>query len=146
LDFEGLKWLTLKELQMGRSQAARLAAGKAQEVVENNLAQAKNPAFWLAVHELYQQVELPIESEACLRRALQLAPDRLGIHLLLVRWLMEQGQWRDALAHAQNARRRFPDKPDVQALVNDILAMKVSWVQGSKIEGERGVSTPRSKQ
>jgi O-antigen ligase/tetratricopeptide (TPR) repeat protein len=137
LDFEGLKWLTLKELQMGRSRAARLAAGKAQEAVENNPAQAKNPAFWIAAHELYQQVELPIQSEACLRRALHLAPDRLGIHLLLVRWLMEQSKWRDALAHAQNARQRFPDKPDVQALVNDILAMKVSWVQGSKIEDRR---------
>jgi tetratricopeptide (TPR) repeat protein len=132
LDFDGLKWLTLKELQMGRGQAARFAAGKAQEAIENNPAQARNPALWLAAHELYQQTESPIQAETCLKRALQLAPDRLGIHVLLVRWLMEQGKWRDALAHAQNARRQFPDKPDVQALVNDILAMKVSWVQGEK--------------
>ena len=132
LDFQGLKWLTLKELQMGRPEAACFAAEKAREAVENNPAQAKNPAFWLAAHELYQQVELPIQSEACLKRALQLAPDRLGIHVLLVRWLMEQGKWRDALDHAQSARRQFPDKPNVQALVNDILAMKVSWIQGEK--------------
>jgi tetratricopeptide (TPR) repeat protein len=143
LDFEGLKWLALTELQKGRREEAASAARKAQEAVENNPVQAKNPAFWIATQDLYQEVGLPIEVEACLRKALRFAPERLGIHVLLIRWLMEQGQWKEALAQAQTARQQFPDKADVQALVNDILAMKVPWIQTtedrqrSMIEGRK---------
>ncbi len=56
-------------------------AGKAQEVVQDHPDMAKNPAFWIALHDLWQQAELPMQ---------------------------------------------------VQALVNDILAMKAPWVQGSR--------------
>jgi tetratricopeptide (TPR) repeat protein len=129
LDFEGLKWLALTELQKGRREEAAFAARKAQEAVENNPVQAKNAAFWIATQDLYQKVGLPIQAEACLRKALRFAPERLGIQVLLIRWLMEQGQWKEALAQAQTARQQFPDKADVQALVNDILAMKVPWIQ-----------------
>jgi O-antigen ligase/tetratricopeptide (TPR) repeat protein len=131
LDFEGLRWLTLAELEKGRTEAAAFAARKAQEAIERNPAQAKNPAFWIVTHELYQKVGLPIQAEACLRKALCLTPDQLGIFVLLIRSLMEQGKWREALAQAQDARQQFPDKSDVQALVNDILAMKVPWARAA---------------
>ena len=63
-----------------------------------------------------------------MHKALELAPDRLGLHLLLARFLMERGKWKEALAYAQNARQQFSNNPDVQALVNDILAMKAPWM------------------
>jgi len=63
---------------------------------------------------------------------LQVAPDRLGLHVLLIRSLMEGGKWREALAIAQNARQQFLNNPDVQVLVNDILAMKAPWVAQGK--------------
>ncbi len=132
LDFEGLKWLTLTEMQKGQPEASRFVAGKAQQAVQDRPDMARNPAFWIALHDLWQQVELPMQAEECLRKALPLAPDRLGLHLLLVRCLMEGGKWREALAYAQNARQQFSNNPDVQALVNDILAMKAPWVAQGK--------------
>jgi tetratricopeptide (TPR) repeat protein len=128
LDFEGLKWLTATELQLGQPQAARFVAGKAQQAVQDNRDTAKNPAFWIALQELWQQVGQPTQAEACLHKALDLAPERLGLHILFIRFLMERGQWREALAYAQNARQQFLNNPDVQALVNDILAMKAPWM------------------
>jgi hypothetical protein len=66
---------------------------------------------------------------------------------------MESGQWREALAHAQNARQQFFNNPDVQALLNDILTMKAPWMtaktevknQESGIRGqESGVRSQES--
>lgn len=128
LDFEGLKWLTVAELQLGQNEAARFVAGKAQQSVQDNRDTAKNPAFWIALQELWQQVGQPGRAEACLHKALDLAPERLGLHILFIRFLMERGQWREALAFAQNARQQFLNSTDVQALINDILVMKAPWM------------------
>jgi len=128
LDFESFKWLALTEMQLGQNEAARFVAGKAQEAVQDNHDTAKNPAFWIALQELWQQIGHPVQAEACLHKALDIAPDRLGLHILLVRFLMESGQWREALAYAQNARQKFSNNPEIQALVNDILAMKAPWM------------------
>jgi Tfp pilus assembly protein PilF len=134
LDFEGLRWLALKETDLGRIQDSALAVEKAQQAVEHDTTQAWNPAFWIALHELYQQAERQDQAEQSLRKALRLAPDRLGIHLLLIRWLMGEGQWRAALEQAQDARQQFFNQPDVQALINDILAMKAPVVRAQEAE------------
>jgi len=119
-----LKWLALKETDMGRKDDSAVVVAKAQQAVEKDSTQAKNPASWVVLHELYQQAEMRPQAEACLRKALRLAPDRLGLHLLLIRFLMEDGQWKTALEQAQDSRQQFFNLPDVQALVNDILVMK----------------------
>jgi len=129
LDFEGSKWLALKETELGRTQDSALAVEKAQQAVEKDAAQAKNPEFWIALHELYQQAERQDQAERCLRKALRLAPDRLGLHLLLVHCLIDQRQWRAALEQAQDARQQFLNQPDVQALINNILDMKAPGVR-----------------
>jgi tetratricopeptide (TPR) repeat protein len=149
LDFEGLKWLAQTEMQLGRREDSCLAVEKARQAVEHNLTQAKNPEFWVALQELYRQAELRTQAEACLRNAVRLAPDRLGLHLLLIRWLMEDGQWRAALEHAQDTRQQFLNQPDVQALVNDILVMKSPKTgirdQKSEIKGQKSeVGSERS--
>lgn len=150
LDFEGLKWLALKETELGRHPDSCFAVEKAQQAVENDPTQATNPEFWIALNELYQQAEMRTQAEACLRKAVRLAPDRLGLHLLLIRWLMEDGQWRAALEHAQDARQQFLNRPDVQALVNDILVMKApnTGVRGQESgirRQESGVRSQRSE-
>jgi O-antigen ligase/tetratricopeptide (TPR) repeat protein len=124
LDFEGLKWLAQKEIDMGRTDESQVAVIKAQEAVEADLTQAKNPAFWVALSELYQQAELPAQAQTCLRKALRLAPDRLGLHWLLIRLLMEDGQWKAALEQAQDSRQQFNNQPEVRNLINDILVMR----------------------
>ncbi len=134
LDFEGSKWLALKETELGRTQDSALAVEKAQQAVEKDAVQAKNPEFWIALHELYQQAERQDQAERCLRKALRLAPDRLGLHLLLIRWLIDQRQWRAALEQAQDARQQFLNQPDVQALINNILDMKAPGVRAQQPE------------
>jgi O-antigen ligase len=134
LDFEGLKWLALKEIDLGRTQDSALAAAKAQQAVEQDNTKAINPAFWVMLHELYQQAESQGQAEQCLRKAVRLGPDRLGFHLLLIRWLMNEGQWRAALEQAQDARQQFLSQPDVQALINDILVMKAPGVKVQRPE------------
>ncbi len=142
LDFEGLKWLALREADLGRRHDSCVAAEKAQQAVEKDPMQAKNPAFWIALSELYQQAELRPQAEACVRKAVRLAPDRLGIHLLLIRWLMEDGQWKAALEQAQDSRQQFLNRPDVQALVDDILILKGRPAPAKEVSrdpiGERG--------
>jgi len=134
LDFEGLKWLALKETDLGRTQDSALVVAKAQQAVEHDSTKARNPAFWVMLHELYQQAESQGQAEQCLRKAVHLGPDRLGFHLLLIRWLMDQGQWRAALEQAQDARQQFLNQPDVQALINDILVMKAPAVRVQRPE------------
>jgi len=137
-----LKWLALREADLGRRHDSCVAAEKAQQAVEKDPMQAKNPAFWIALSELYQQAELRPQAEACVRKAVRLAPDRLGIHLLLIRWLMEDGQWKAALEQAQDSRQQFLNRPDVQALVDDILVMKSPPTRAKEVSrdsiGERG--------
>jgi O-antigen ligase/tetratricopeptide (TPR) repeat protein len=123
-DFEGLKWLALRETELGRLEDSEVAVIKAQQAVEGDSTQAKNPALWVELYGLYQQVEMLPQAEACIRKAVHLAPDRLGLHLLLIRSLMENAQWKAALEQAQDTRSQFFNQPDVQALVKDILAMK----------------------
>ena len=78
----------------------------------------------LVLHDLYRDARLGEKSEACLRKAVQVAPTKLGYHLHLIRWLMDQARQEEALEEAQRTRRCFPKNPEVQNLLSEILAMK----------------------
>ena len=124
LNFEGLRWLAQKESQMGRTQAARYVTAQAEKAVGTDRDRSKNPNAWLALHDLYRDARLGEKSEACLRKAVQVAPTKLGYHLHLIRWLMDQARQEEALEEAQRTRRCFPKNPEVQNLLSEILAMK----------------------
>jgi tetratricopeptide (TPR) repeat protein len=124
MDFEGLKWLARKESESGRRDGLPHVIEQAQKAVEADPERSKSAGAWVALHELYQEAHLESSAEACLRQAIHRAPRDVGHHLLLIRWLMTQERWEDALEQAQTARRSFPQTTELQNLVQNILAMK----------------------
>jgi tetratricopeptide (TPR) repeat protein len=129
-DFEGLKWLARKESEMGRKDASLYAVEQAQKALEADPERSKNPTAWIALHELYHEAQREPGAEACLRQALQRAPEQLGFHLHLIRWMMTQGRWEEALEQAQKARQSFPEKTELQNLLHDILVLKAPPIGG----------------
>jgi O-antigen ligase/tetratricopeptide (TPR) repeat protein len=124
LDFEGLKWLTQKESELGRTDGLVHVIDLARKAVEADPVRSKSPSTWLALHELYRDAQLDPGADACLRQALLLAPAELGYHLHLIRWLMAHDRWDEALDQAQKARRSCSQSVELQNLLHDILLMK----------------------
>jgi len=124
LDFEGLKWLARKELELGRTDGLVHVIDQARKAVEADPERSKSPSAWLALHELYRDAQIDPGAEACLRHALLLAPAELGYHLHLIRWLMAHDRWDEALDEAQKARRSCSQSMELQNLLHDIPLMK----------------------
>jgi O-antigen ligase/tetratricopeptide (TPR) repeat protein len=116
LDFEGLRWLARQKARSGGPAGKRFLAREARRVLDQDPAGSQNPDAWVALHELFRDAGLPDEAEACLRRALELAPGRPASHVRLVHWLAAVGKPAEASEQYRRARERFPDDPDVWAL------------------------------
>jgi tetratricopeptide (TPR) repeat protein len=131
LDFEGLKWLTRKESELGRTDGLVHVIDQARKAVEADPERSKSASNWVALHELYRDAQLDPGAEACLRQALQRAPGELGYHLRMIRWLMAHNRWDEALGQAQKARRSCSQSMELQNLLHDILLMKAPPAAGN---------------
>jgi tetratricopeptide (TPR) repeat protein len=121
LDFEGLSWIARRKASHGGPPEKQFVARELHRAVEKHPDRARDPEAWVALHDLYDAAKLPEESEACLRRALALAPGRASYEVRLVHWLVVRGKRPEALREFQQARERFPGDPEVLRLRAEVL-------------------------
>jgi len=72
------------------------------------------PAYVARAHLLSQL--RGTDPEPDLRRAVALSPDDRTVHIQLIRYLQESGQWDNALKASSDARKRFPDDFNLELL------------------------------